>query len=154
MKGLLIIAATLFTFFLAPSTFAHPTPPTGFWETFDDSDRDPTSIVEVREINGQLQGKIVKLFLEPGAPSNPICKKCPGKYKNMPLLGMTILWGLSPKNDEWINGHMLSPKKGQIVKASAKLTDDDTLKVRGYKNAFLSKTVTWKRVKNPNNGEN
>ncbi|MCP4929507.1 MAG: DUF2147 domain-containing protein, partial [Gammaproteobacteria bacterium] len=38
---------------------------TGLWQTIDDETGQPKSIVEITEVDGSLQGKVVKLLLKP-----------------------------------------------------------------------------------------
>ena len=72
--------------------------PVGRWKTIDDETGKVKSIVEVTEVNGTLQGKVVEILHSDRGP-NPVCDKCDGANKNKPVKGMTILWGLKKDGD-------------------------------------------------------
>ena len=93
--------------------------------------------------NGELTGKIVKLFANPDA----VCEKCEGALKGKPVVGMTILTGLKKDGEEWEGGKILDPKSGKVYSAKAKLTDGGKkLEVRGFLGvALLGRTQTWER---------
>lgn len=118
----------------------------GKWRTVDDRNGVAKAIVEIYRENGALQAKIVEV-LEKGK-ENALCTKCPGEYKNKPVLGLHIFRDLE-KNEkgEYKGTDMLDPEHGMTFRGKLWLDpeDEDKLKVRGYL-AFLYRTQTWYRV--------
>ena len=122
--------------------------PTGKWRTIDDDSGKPRAIVEIKQTDGELQGKIVKLLNQPKDDKNPVCDKCDGPRHGKPVLGMTILWGLEKDGSEWTDGKILDPESGDVYDATIKVGENGkTLKVRGYLGiSLLGRTQTWQRV--------
>ncbi len=87
--------------------------PEGRWRTIDDKTNQEKSIVEITQVNGELQGKVVKLLNRGDKPANPMCDKCEGDRKGKPVIGMTILWGLKQDGDEWTRGSIVTPRTGR-----------------------------------------
>ena len=117
----------------------------GTWQAIDDQDGQPTSYVEIKEVNGQVQGHITKLF---NVEDTAVCELCDGEHKDKPVLGMNIIWDMKPTKDEWKGGRILDPKTGNTYKCKITLPDENTLKVRGYIGMpALGRTQTWYRVK-------
>jgi uncharacterized protein (DUF2147 family) len=116
----------------------------GKWKTIDDETGEEKSIVQIYESNGEVYGEIVELLRE--NRKNAVCDKCEGKNKNKPILGMTIIRGLSKDEDVYEGGTILDPGSGKEYKCRLRLDENpDTLQVRGYV-AFFYKTQYWKRV--------
>lgn len=136
-------AATLLTLSaLALPASADDASPAGKWRTFDPDTGTPKTVVEITETDGTLEGAIVEL-LDDGETT---CSQCDGDRKNQPLIGMTILWGLTPDGDEWSGGTILRPANGKTADASLELTGDGSkLEVTGSK-GFMSRSQTWERV--------
>ena len=118
---------------------------TGVWETIDDQSGTPQSLVELVEKEGQLSGRILKIILQAWEGEDPICRSCPGEKKAAKIVGMTILWDFKWGGNQWEEGHILDPGNGKVYASSMWLTDESTLKVRGYWGPFY-RTQTWKRV--------
>ncbi len=143
------IMLIVFSWFIVSPLFAANLSPEGYWQTVDDVTQQPVSIVHISFINGELQGVIVRYFPAPGDSATPICKKCPGSYKNQPLMGMKILWGFKAQQQQWMGGRLVAPKRGEIVPCNLKLRDGNTLELHAFPNAFMSKTIPWQRVAEP-----
>ena len=121
--------------------------PVGLWKTIDDSSGQPKGLVRIREVNGQFEGKVEKAFPKPGEDPAPKCDKCGGPRHNQPVLGMTILWGLTKQGDEYQGGEILDPETGKIYRAKMKLTDSaKKLEVRGFIGfSLLGRSQIWLR---------
>lgn len=120
---------------------------TGKWKTFDDETGGAKSIVEIKEINGKLQGTVIEV-LDP-AKKNSTCTKCKGADKGKKIEGLTIIKNMKKDGSEYDGGTITDPKNGKeyscIIKINAK--DKNKLDVRGYLGmAFAGRTQTWTRV--------
>jgi uncharacterized protein (DUF2147 family) len=107
--------------------------PAGLWKTIDDNTGQPRGLVRIREVNGRYEGRVEKGFPRPDEKEPPRCDKCDGARRNQPVLGMTILWGLTKQGDEYQGGEILDPESGKIYRARIKLIEDGKkLDVRGF----------------------
>jgi uncharacterized protein (DUF2147 family) len=144
-----LIQASLIAAFLAVpcAAWAQNDSPVGVWKTIDDETGKPKSLVRITENNGQLTGKIEKLFREATEEQNPTCVKCEGANKDQPILGMTILTGLKKDGDTYDGGQVLDPKNGKTYKAKVTVKDGGKkLDMRGYIGTpLLGRTQTWVR---------
>lgn len=121
--------------------------PVGLWKTIDDNSGQPRGLVRIREVNGHLEGIVEKGFPKPGENQPPKCDKCDGARRNQPILGMTILWGLTKQGDEYQGGEILDPESGKIYRAKMKLIDNGKkLEVRGFIGvSLLGRSQIWLR---------
>ena len=128
--------------------FANEFSPVGLWKTIDDNTGKPRGLVRIMEVNGEYRGKVEKIFLQPGEDPDPKCEKCDGRRHNQPVIGMTILWGLTKQGDEYQGGSILDPETGKVYSARMKLGDQGgELSVRGFIGfSFLGRTQTWVRA--------
>ncbi|MCA1324376.1 DUF2147 domain-containing protein [Herbaspirillum sp. alder98] len=121
--------------------------PVGLWKNIDDATGKPKALVRITESNGELSGKIEKLFRAPDQDQNPLCEKCEGDLKGQPIIGLTVLSGLKKDGDEYSGGQILDPANGKIYKSKLTVLDDGKrLNVRGYVGMpMLGRTQTWVR---------
>lgn len=118
---------------------------TGKWKTIDDETGEAKSIVEIFEKDGKIYGKVIEI-LNP-AKKNAKCNNCKGSDKDKPVLGLTIIKGLSKDGSEWSGGQILDPNNGKTYKCTITLDGKDKLNVRGYVGiSLLGRTQTWHRV--------
>ena len=142
MKKILIaLALTL----AAPFALAQATP-AGLWKTIDDETKAEKSLVRITDNGGVFSGKVEKIT-DP-AKQDEKCDKCSDERKDKPILGMTIIQGVTKNASEpyWDGGTILDPNNGKIYKV--RLTPKDggkTMEVRGFI-AFLFRNQTWIRV--------
>jgi uncharacterized protein (DUF2147 family) len=63
------------------------------------------------------------------------------------VIGMTIIWGLIKRGEEYQAGEVLDPENGKIYRAKAKLEDGGkTLHVRGFVGiSLIGRTQVWVR---------
>ncbi len=122
--------------------------PVGHWKTFDDDTGKATSIVKIRNVEGELRGWIEKILKTPEEGALPTCTLCEGKLKDAPVQGMRFMWGLRKDGDEWTGGEVLDPETGKIYHVKIALEDAGReLEVRGYIGIpLLGRTQTWTRV--------
>ena len=121
--------------------------PEGVWRTIDDRTSKERSIIVISESGGVFEGKVEKIFDQPGDDPKHLCNDCEGERKGKPVIGMTILWGLKKDGDAYSGGEILDPKNGKIYRAKMKLLDGGTkLEVRGYIGVSLfGRSQTWLR---------
>lgn len=131
----------------AASAMAQDASPIGVWKTIDDESGKPKSLVRITENNGELRGKIEKLFREPGEEQNPKCEKCEGALKDQPIVGMTIITGMKKDGSEYNGGQILDPNNGKVYKSKMTVVEGGRkLDVRGYIGVpMLGRTQTWVR---------
>jgi uncharacterized protein (DUF2147 family) len=118
----------------------------GKWKTIDDETGQEKSIIEIYEKDGKVYGKVLEILDVEHKKS--VCSNCSGTDKNKPILGMTVIKGLSKDGDEYNSGKILDPKNGKLYKCYITLENKDKLKVRGYIGISLfGRTQYWYRVK-------
>lgn len=118
--------------------------PAGIWTTIDDKTGKKRAVVRINVSGNTLSGTIVNVYPQPG--DTGICSKCPGGFKDKPIKGLQIVWGLKDKgNGEWDGGQILDPKTGKIYRAKMTLKGNK-LYVRGYIGvSVLGRTQVWVR---------
>ena len=121
--------------------------PVGLWRTIDDQTGKPRGLVRITEASGEYQARVEKTFPKPGEDPNPKCEKCEGARQNQPVIGMTILWGLTKQGDEYHGGEILDPENGKVYRARIRLEDGGKkLDVRGFIGfSFFGRSQTWIR---------
>jgi len=126
-----------------------PMSPVGIWTTIDDATGQPKSLIRIWEKGGKIYGTIVKLINPEDGDPNPPCDMCPGAMKDKPVLGMTIIKGLTKDGAEWSGGSILDPESGKTYKVYIEvLPGGKKLKVRGYIGfALLGRTQYWIRAR-------
>ena len=147
MRSLHFVLAFTVSFLFAESSFASEASPVGSWATIDDKDGKPRSVIEIVDVSGTLQAKVVKIFDRPGDNPGHLCRKCNGDLKDKPVIGMTIMTGLKRDGDEWDGGTILDPDSGNVYSAKLHLDDGGRkLEVRGYLGiSLLGRSQTWVR---------
>ncbi len=120
--------------------------PAGRWKTFDDATGKLKSIVDIRERDGVFDGTIETLF-DPPVP-HPTCYLCSGAKKDVPLVGLQVLWGFHADGSQWSGGQVLDPETGKIYRASMALEDGGKkLRLHGYIGIpLLGRTERWVRA--------
>ncbi len=139
----------LFSMAIAFSAYASEQTPAGYWKTIDDKTKKVKSIVKIWEADGQLKGKIIKIFPEPGKDPDPKCLKCPGAFKNQRVIGIIFLWNFKGQGRFWKNGKVLDPNNGKIYSCELKVSKDGKkLDVFGYIRILIKigRHQTWVRT--------
>ena len=120
--------------------------PIGTWQTIDDQWNKVKSLIEIKNVNGELRGYVRKIYLLPHEGTDPVCTECEGELNNSKVVGMKIMWGFKKERNKWEGGKILDPGNGNTYSSSLWLIDSHTLKVRGYLGPFFRSQV-WKRIK-------
>jgi uncharacterized protein (DUF2147 family) len=120
----------------------------GHWKTIDDKDGSTKSIVYIfKATNGKYYGKIEKLYKNPDA----LCAECEGKNKDKPIVGLTIIQGMSEDEGSLTGGTILDPKTGKIYYCSISYdATSGNLQVRGSldKKGWIGRSQTWVKANN------
>lgn len=143
----LINAALIASLLAAPLAWAQDASPVGLWKTIDDTSGKPGALIRITENQGELTGKIEKLFRTADEDQNPKCVACTDTRKNQPIVGMTIVSGLKKDGDQYAGGEILDPKNGKVYKSKLTLQDGGKkVEVRGYIGVpMFGRSQTWLR---------
>jgi uncharacterized protein (DUF2147 family) len=117
----------------------------GVWEPSHGKAR-----VKVSKVGNKYFGKIVWLK-EPTYPdgSAKVDKNNPdSKMHDTPLLGYSILKDFEYSGKKtWSNGTIYDPENGSTYNCTIKLTNENTIEVRGYIGvSAIGRTDTWTRM--------
>ena len=117
----------------------------GLWEQLDDHGH---SWFLFFERAGVYEGSVVKMFIRPGTPSNPICNNCPGEKKNQSVLGLSLVNGMKRNGLNYDKGNIIDPRNGSVYQAKMKVSPDGKLlTVRGFMGIDLfGQDQVWKRL--------
>lgn len=147
-----IFIMAFFCLFLSSHLFAaNPSSKAdGLWEARYDASNTPSSHIRITtKANGELVGVIEKAYPRPGENPSPNCTKCEGDNKDKPIIGLKVLWGMTPEGkDQWANGHVLDAETGKIYTGKITLKDNgNELDLRGYVlEPIFGETAIWKRI--------
>lgn len=134
----------MFAFIYSLLLFVQPSSVIGAWENIDDETGVKKSEIVLYINEGKLYGRIDRLLLEEDQGKK--CVNCTGEQKNKPIEGLVIVKGLTRDGEEWTGGEIMDPANGKSYDCTLKLTDDNTLNVRGFLGfSFLGRTQVWKR---------
>ncbi len=146
MKYLIFIFALITSPLLTVAQDAEADRLLGVWEPSNGKAR-----VKVEKIGNKYYGKIVWLK-EPNDPATnlpKVDKNNPDEsVRNVPLKGYRMLKDFTfSGKDEWSNGTIYDPENGSTYKCIIKMTDNNTLDIRGYIGVeALGRTDVWKRL--------
>jgi uncharacterized protein (DUF2147 family) len=111
--------------------------PTGDWSVADGNGQ-----IRVENCNGKMWGA-VSWEKDSGVDSNnPDAAK-----KNLPTLGMPIIFGMKQTQPNKWEGQIYSPENGKFYTGNISLASPDVLRVEGCVLGFLCGGQSWPRVK-------
>ncbi len=142
-----LMLSGLALFFGAPAQ-ASDSSPVGRWVTYSDKTHAASGVIEIKLEHGALKGTILQQLNCPASLPPAICKACDGALKNAPIVGMTIMWGLTNSGGAvWDNGSILDPNSGDVYSAKVELEDGgQKLLVRGFLGiSLLGRSQEWVR---------
>jgi uncharacterized protein (DUF2147 family) len=147
MRSFVLAAALFAPALFAGSALAADLSPAGRWVTIDEKTQTPRSVIEITDIGGTLEGKVLRIYDRPGDNPGHLCRKCSGDLKDKPVIGMTLIRGLTRDGDSWDGGTILDPDTGNTYSAEMHLLDNgQKLEVRGYFGiSLLGRSQTWVR---------
>lgn len=145
----LLFATVLTTGFKMPVSYTSDAIVGTWWN------QEKTSKIEVYKSGSTYEGKIVwlKSPFEDGSTTKPnLDDKNPDEsLRSREILGMVILKDLEWDDDEWDDGTIYDPKKGDTYSCYAEFEDEkdlNTLKFRGFVGiSLIGRTSYWTRVK-------
>lgn len=118
---------------MLPASAQELASPVGLWKNIDDITGKPKALIRIVETNGEVHGKIEKLFLAPGEDPNPRCVKCQGENKDKPVIGLVFMSGLRKNGKEYSGGEIIDPDDGKVYRSKLTVIDGGKkLDVRGY----------------------
>jgi uncharacterized protein (DUF2147 family) len=118
----------------------------GKWKTIDDESGKAKSVIEIYEKSGKIYGRVVEIL--EASHRKELCQDCSGEDADKPIMGLTIIKGLTKDGDEYNGGKILDPRNGKLYKCLIVLEEKDKLKVRGYIGfSLIGRTQYWYRVK-------
>lgn len=104
--------------------------------------------IEIRRLGDSLIGTAAgSTIAREGDPPRLDDKNPDPALRNRPLFGITIMQGFVYDGDgHWSGGTIYDPNSGRTYRATLRLIDRDTLKLRGYIGLSLfGRTDTWTR---------
>lgn len=143
VSALLMIFSSFVT---AMSTQNNPSV-TGYWQTFDDKTKKPSSVIAIAPEGQYYAGRIKTTFPVSQERLNT-CALCKGDQKNKPIIGLMIIKNMACQPSYCKGGTILDPRNGKVYHATMRLINDGRyLKVRGYIGIpMFGKSVIWHRV--------
>lgn len=108
-----------------------------------------TAQIEIMNSGEELLGKIIWLD-NPNKDGAPVLDKANEneKLRNRPVMGLTILEGLTYQNGVWKGGKIYDPNSGKTYSCELKLKGAEKLEVKGYLGfSWIGKTVEWSKIK-------
>ena len=123
----------------------------GKWLAPDESSAGVTSVVDLYVRHEHLFGRILITRNAQGQEIHPICEKCPGPLRGMPIKGMEFIRDLKPDSRGWVDGQVLDLRPGitQGMFASCDVSvDREKVHFFGYLlSRALGKVSIWTRLK-------
>lgn len=110
--------------------------------------------VKIEKIGDKFYGKIVwlKVNKDPETGGQRVDRNNPDEnLRNTPLRGYRILKDfVYTEENEWSKGTIYDPENGNTYSCTIKMTDENTLNIRGYIGiSALGRTDIWKRLQLP-----
>jgi len=117
----------------------------GVWKTGEG-----TAMVKIYKNGDKYQGRVVWLK-EPNDPETgkpKVDKNHPEEAsRTRPVLGLINVWGFVYKDgNTWDDGNIYDPKNGSTYSCTIRMTNPNTLEVRGYIGvSLIGRTDVWTR---------
>jgi uncharacterized protein (DUF2147 family) len=120
----------------------------GLWQQIDPDSGKSDGWFLITQTGATYEGSIVRMFMKPNDPPNPICEKCAGDQQGAPWLGLTIIKSMTRKGLDYEGGTILDPRYGKQWSAEMHLgADGQDLTVRGFLGfAAFGMNQYWKRL--------
>lgn len=117
----------------------------GVWKTGEGN-----ALVRIYKNGDKYQGKVVWLKepIDPETNKPKLDKNHPEEAsRTRPVMGLINIWGFVYKEKNvWEDGNIYDPKNGNTYSCTIKMTNANSLEVRGYIGvALIGRTDTWTR---------
>lgn len=117
----------------------------GVWKTGEGN-----ALVRIYKNGDKYQGKVVWLKepIDPETNKPKLDKNHPEEASRIrPVMGLINIWGFVYKEKNvWEDGNIYDPKNGNTYSCTIKMTNANSLEVRGYIGvALIGRTDTWTR---------
>jgi len=122
----------------------------GLWRTEEDK-----STVEIYKCGDRYCGRIIDLKYKVYPDDDPLGmagqervdrNNAEESRRDVPLMGLQLMEGFEFKGDMWRGGTIYDPENGKTYKCKIRITEDGSLKLRGYVGApALGRTSIWRR---------
>jgi uncharacterized protein (DUF2147 family) len=147
----IIYSLVLSSLLIANAIAQNSDPAVGVWKTIDDKTNQPASLIKIEEVNGSLEGTIIKTFPRPNETPLVTCNLCKDELKDKPIIGLKIMSGLKQDSPgKWSGGKILDPKEGEYYKVKLNTDDGKKMDVRGYIGVpLLGRTQVWYKAEQP-----
>ncbi len=129
--------------------------PVGFWLIQAHDTGDPRSVIDIKLIDGKLQGYFDTILYVKGKPWASTCVDCMIPYTGKKLIGMHFMEGLSPKakpihwDTVWGPGRVFNADANKIYSIKLQQVDQGRrMKMVGCVEGFslLCRTSYWTRI--------
>jgi uncharacterized protein (DUF2147 family) len=126
----------------ASSAHADPTAVEGTWLSGDGD-----GLIEVRVVGSEISATILGPAVENPERAKTDLQNPDPELRDRELIGLELFQGFQYDGDgEWSGGSIYDPNSGKTYRCNLKLTDHNTLKVRGFIGiSLLGRTETWIR---------
>ena len=108
---------------------------------------DGTSKVQISDVNGVVEGRVVWLKEPQGADGQPKVDRLnpDASLRNRPVMGLAVLTGFhAAGNNAWEGGTIYTPSAGKSYPCKLALDSDGSLKLTVGGGVF-GRTITWTR---------
>ena len=141
MRTFILIASLLFTATLSADI-------TGIWDTENNESQITISLDPESNTYRGVLTTISDTVGEPDEEKIDINNPDPDR-RNDPLIGITLMQGFKKDSDKKLTGGTIyDPKSGKTYKCKITITDENTIKVRGYIGVSLvGRSTIWTRAK-------
>ena len=104
--------------------------------------------IEILKNGSQFMGKIIWIDPKGRDPKTILDdKNSDPKLQKRPIMGLTILDGLSFKNGSWEGGKIYDPESGKTYSCELNLKNNEVLEVKGYIGfSWVGRTVEWTKT--------
>jgi uncharacterized protein (DUF2147 family) len=126
----------------ANPALAEPTAIEGTWLSGDGD-----GLIEVRVVGSEISATILGAATEDPRRATTDRQNPDPELQDRELIGLELFEGFQyDGNGEWSGGVIYDPNSGKTYRCNLKLTDHNTLKVRGFIGiSLLGRTETWIR---------
>ena len=124
------------------------TSPTGIWQTLDETTHLSSSLIAIKEHQGEWVGTVIQICHPTENHAVYRCDRCKDDRAHQPVIGMEVVRHMRYlKPGFYGKGTVLDPRNGHVYKAQMRLKEQGSqLDLRGYiLMPWIGKTARWYR---------